>query len=116
MDGVFRSMSKKDLVLDWVDPSHKSKAPFRIVLNYGIVSDPDVKAEFGFKNDIPVYSITTAYPVLALKDRANVRQSKRSVTVMPVDYRPPHTGQSQRWFKRMRRPISASHTTMSQKF
>ena len=89
VDGVFRSMSKKDLVLDWVDPSHKSKAPFRIVLNYGIVSDPDVKAEFGFKNDIPVYSITTAYPVLALKDRANVKQSKRSVTVMPVDYRPP---------------------------
>jgi len=89
VDGVFRSMSKKDLVLDWVDPSHKSKAPFRIVLNYGIVSDPDVKAEFGFKNDIPVYSITTAYPVLALKDRANVRQSKRSVTVMPIDYRPP---------------------------
>lgn len=89
VDGVFRSMSKKDLVLDWVDPSHKSKAPFRIVLNYGVVSDPDVKAEFGFKNDIPVYSITTAYPVLALKDRANVKQSKRSVTVMPIDYRPP---------------------------
>ena len=89
VDGSFRSISKKDMNLVWLNPSHSSP-PFRVVLNYGLVSEPAVKQEFGFTRDIPVYSITTAYPLLTVKQRAEIKRS-RSVVRVPVNFNPPST-------------------------
>ena len=89
VDGSFRPISKKDMNLVWLNPSHNS-LPFRVVLNYGLVSEPAVKEEFGFTRDIPVYSITTAYPLMNVKQRAEIKRS-RSVVRIPVNFNPPST-------------------------
>jgi len=89
VDGSFRSISKKDMDLIWLNPSHSSP-PFKVVLNYGLVSEPAVKEEFGFTRDIPVYSITTAYPLLTAKQKSEIKRS-RSVVRVPVNFNPPST-------------------------
>ena len=88
VEGSFRSISKKDLNLIWTNPSHGSP-PFKVVMNYGIVEEPSVLREFGFSRPIPVYSVTTAYPVLGLNERAKVSRSRRTAMAEPVPFRPP---------------------------
>lgn len=88
VEGSFRSISKKDINLIWTNPSHGSP-PFKVVMNYGIVEEPSVLQEFGFSRPIPVYSVTTAFPVLGLNERAKVSRSRRTAMAEPVPFRPP---------------------------